>query len=453
MESPILRRIAFISAILVINACQSTKSSLDESHLIRNQNIPIETDPEILIALQPIPEEQYRGQVHDFCEDNIYARYLESRYMEDARGQIESIKNQRERRTAEQNLRYHLRHHLNQRIEGSHPPYFGAMPVVETPRVQNWLDYFQGRGRAAFLTWLIRSRSVEPLVIPLLQQEGLPPEVFFMAMIESGFSNTAYSRARATGTWQFMTLTALHYGLSINHWVDERRDPVKSTLAASRFLKDLYSDFGDWYLAMAAYNAGPGTIRSAIRRSGSRDFWEIAKTPYIRAETKNYVPKMLAALIIASNPEKYGFYVMPDPRDITPQSTVIVRQPSRLREIADRLEIDYQLLRRWNPELLREITPPTHRLTGDGYPLRLPEWYAERYASIENQLEKLEIRDVKMYQIRQGDTLSTIARRHKISLQTILQMNPKLDPKRLQPGRQLAIPIPAVISRGTNEAA
>ncbi|MFW7378018.1 MAG: transglycosylase SLT domain-containing protein [Oligoflexus sp.] len=447
-----MRRIAFTLATLSLGACQSVRTSVSPAweHDGKSQS---EIDAESQRALQPIPDEQYEAQLHDFCEDNIYAQYLEELYMEDARGEIQAIRNYRQRRAAERNLRYHVRHHLNQRIEGPHPPYFGALPVVETPRVQIWLDYFQGRGRTAFLTWLIRSRSVEPIVLPLLQQEGLPPEVFFMAMIESGFSNTAYSRASATGTWQFMTSTALHYGLTINHWVDERRDPVKSTVAAARFLKDLYRDFDDWYLAIAAYNAGPGKIRSAIRRSKSRDFWEIAKTPYIRPETKHYVPKMLAALIIASNPEKYGFYVIPDPRDMTPQSTVLVKRPSRLREIASRLGLDYQLLRRWNPELLREITPPSHRVAGDGYPLRLPEWYAERFASIENDLEKLEIRDVKMYQIRSGDTLSAIARKHKISLQRILQMNPKLNPKRLRPGRKIAIPIPAVISTDSKETA
>lgn len=442
-----MRRIALIAALTLTACISHDKTQVHNSKLGAHPDLIAELESES--ALKPIPEDSFQSPIVEFCEDNIYVRHLEERYMEEHGGSVRSIRNARQRRQAEQRLRSQARYHLNQRIEGPHPPYFGALPVVETPRVQFWVDYFQGRGRAAFLTWLIRSRSVEPLVMPILKEEGLPPEMFFLAMIESGFSNTAYSRARATGTWQFMRGTALSYGLEINHWVDERRDPVKSTIAAATYLKDLYRHFGDWYLAMAAYNAGQGRIRSAIRRSGSRDFWEIAKTPYIHNETKHYVPKMLAALIIASNPEKYGFYVAPDIRDITPTTSVLVKRPSRLREIANRLEIDYQLLRRWNPELLQEITPPNPRLTGEGYPLRLPESHLERYAMIEDQLERLEIKDVKMYKIRPGDTLSAIARRHNISLQRLMQMNPNVNPRRLRPGRQIAIPIPAVVRRET----
>lgn len=194
-----MRQLAFASAFLTVTACQTVTPNL-EPNASKASDSAHDLEADSQSALQPIPEEEFEPLQHDYCEDNIYARYLEQRYLETAKGQLRGSRNSRQRRLAEQNLRQDLRHYLNQRIEGPHPPYFGALPVVESPRVQFWLDYFQNRGRTAFLTWLIRSQSVEQLVRPILQQEGLPPEVFFMAMIESGFSNMAYSRARATGT-------------------------------------------------------------------------------------------------------------------------------------------------------------------------------------------------------------------------------------------------------------
>jgi membrane-bound lytic murein transglycosylase D len=406
-------------------------------------------------ALEPIanPTRGLTELTQSYCEDNLYAQHLEKRYLADVEPRIKAIRSWRRRRQARRNLKYHIRHHVSNRIDGPHAPYFGALPVVENPRVEVWLNYFQGKGRSVFLKWLVRSKSYENLVIPLLRQEGLPPELFFMAMIESGFNNRAYSPASATGTWQFMKATARHYGLRINYWVDERRDPVKSTLAAARFLKDLYSRFGDWYLAMAAYNAGPGKVNRAIRRTGRHDFWAIAKTRYLRSETKHYVPKMLAALIIASNPERFGFHVVPDAWDITPLHSVKVTRPHRIRDISARLGVDYDLLRRWNPELLRGVTPPNHRLGGEPYPLRLPKIYAEQFSAIEPSLDQLEIKDVKMYRIRRGDTLSEIARRHNISLRKLRRMNPHIHPRRLRPGKRIAIPIPAVVVKQAKDTA
>ena len=362
------------------------------------------------------------------------------------------MQSRRQRHRALRNLKYHVSHHINERIDGPHAPYFGGLPVVETPKVEIWLRYFQTKGRSVFMKWLVRSRSYEPLVVPLLQEQGLPRELFFLAMIESGFSNTASSRVRATGTWQFMKRTAKHYGLKIDYWVDERRDPVKSTLAAARYLKELYARFGDWYLAIAAYNAGPGKVNRAIRKTKSRDFWVLARSRYLRSETKHYVPKMLAALIIASDPEKHGFKVSPDLRHTTPSYAVSLDKPRLLKDISLALGIRPSLLKRWNPELLRGVTPPLRR-SGDRYELRLPKIVAERFQAIEERLQVVTIEDVKMYRIQHGDTLSAIARRHKISMRKILELNPKLQPRRLRPGRRIAIPVPAVIKKQPKETA
>lgn len=409
------------------------------SEQVENESIP--KRPEVIteniesIDLSPIT----------YCPDDIYAKHLKKNYKAEQLKKIYALKSRRSRRVALKSLKFKAKHIVSQKLDGDDLDYFGAIPVVETPRVEMWMEYFQTRGRSDFLKWLVRSESYKDLVTPILLEQGLPKELFYLAMIESGFSNTAYSRARATGTWQFMTLTAKHYGLNINYWLDERRDPVKATLAASRFLKDLYREFDDWYLAIAAYNAGPGKVRRAIRKTKSRDFWKISRTRYLRSETKHYVPKMLAALLIASNPERFGFHVVADVKNHTPTSSVYVKRPTRLSDIAANLGIQTSLLRRWNPELLRGITPPGLYTEAQGYQLRLPKDYIESYAAIEPKLKKLKISDVKIYKIRPGDTLSTIASKHKIPLRKLLNMNPKIHPKRLRPGKPLAIPIPVII--------
>ena len=253
-----------------------------------------------------------------------------------------------------------------------------------------------------------------------------------------------FSRSSASGTWQFMKPTARHYGLNINYWVDERRDPIKSTLAAARFLKDLHRQFKDWYLAIAAYNAGPNKILRAIRSADSRNYWALSRTPYLLAETKNYVPKMLAALIIASHPDHYGFSVAPDFRNTTPLTTVDLKSPYRLSDIASQMAIPARELQRWNPEILRGITPPLSRSRRTSYSLRMPASLAARFSSIADELKGLVISDVQLHRIQKGETLASIARRYRIGIDELLKFNPDLLPQRLKPGQNIAVPIPTV---------
>ncbi len=378
----------------------------------------------------------------DLCKDDVYATYLISEYR---RLNPSSNVKGRGARQAKTDQEVGALFYARSRLLGSMDSYYGSLPVVSNPMVEYWIRYFKKNGRNTFLTWLIRAESVRKTVEPLLRQEGLPIELFFLGMIESGYSNTAYSRARATGSWQFMHGTAKLYGLRINHWVDERRDPVKSTVAAARFLKDLYVRFGDWYLAMAAYNAGPGKISRAIRATGSRDFWKIAETRHIHAETRHYVPKMLAALQIASNPASHGFNYVPDSYHDMPDSLVELSRPVQLAELAQHLDIAESTLRRWNPELINSITPPEKFLDGIAYQLRLPSSHVPTFTKISTRLSYLEIRDVKMYQIKAGDTLSTIARRHGVRMNQIISVNQSLNPRALRVGRTIAIPIPSVV--------
>ncbi len=194
------------------------------------------------------------------------------------------------------------------------------IPVTINSKVEQWIDYFTGRGRIHYTRYLERSAYFIPYIMPLLRQNGLPEDLVYLSMIESGFNNFARSRAKAVGPWQFISATGKRYGLMVNWWVDERRDIRKSTLAAVEYLRDLYKMFQSWELAAAAYNAGEAKIARAIQRYGTKDFWELTRHRYLRPETRDYVPKMMAAAIIGKNPAQFGFAVP----DLKPSDNEIV---------------------------------------------------------------------------------------------------------------------------------
>jgi len=180
-------------------------------------------------------------------------------------------------------------------------------PITINARVEYWIDYFCGKGRSYFAKYLERSEYFIPYIEPILKQNGLPADLVYLAMIESGFNNLARSQAKAVGPWQFITATGRRYGLQVNGWVDERRDIQKSTLSAVGYLRDLYSMFQSWELAAAAYNAGEAKIARAIRRYGTKDFWIIARQRFLKSETRDYVPKIIAAAILSKNRTQFGF--------------------------------------------------------------------------------------------------------------------------------------------------
>jgi membrane-bound lytic murein transglycosylase D len=384
----------------------------------------------------------------EFCKDNIYAKHLRNEYLRlysKAQRPESAFKPTQlgRRRGVATKSPYNARevealYYARSRLVGDSVPYFGAIPVVTNARVEHWIRYFKNSGRSAFLRWLVRGESVRDVVLPILKEQGLPPEFIFLSMVESGFANNAYSRAKATGPWQFMPGTAKLYGLQMNRWIDERRDPGKSTLAAARLLSDLYQEFGDWYLAMAAYNAGSGRVRSAIRKAKSSDFWVLADSPYLPVETKNYVPKVLAALMLSSHPSRHGFQVVGDPLDVLPASQVEVAKPAAIKEIADRFGIHERLLRHWNPELVNAITPPVNG--GRVYKLRVAPHLVETWTDVSQKLAYLEVKDVLMHKIRKGDTLASIASRYRINIKNIMSVNPGLSSNRLKIGAEVAVP-------------
>jgi membrane-bound lytic murein transglycosylase D len=181
------------------------------------------------------------------------------------------------------------------------------IPITINSRVEFWVDYFTGKGREHFTKYLERSEYFIPYITPVLKQNGMPQDLVYLAMIESGFNNMARSHAKAVGPWQFISATGKRYGLMVNWWVDERRDVRKSTLAALEYLRDLYGMFQSWELAAASYNAGEAKVARAIQRYGTKDFWVISRQRFLRPETRDYVPKIIAAAIVSKNRTQFGF--------------------------------------------------------------------------------------------------------------------------------------------------
>jgi soluble lytic murein transglycosylase-like protein len=233
----------------------------------------------------------------------------------------------------------------------------GGYQIQQNDTVQRFLDQFQtGYRRAVVERWLTRSGRFLPMVLEVFRQKGLPEELVFTAMIESGFDPVAVSRAGAKGLWQFMAPTARQYGLRVDRWLDERLDPEKSTVAAANYLKDLYTIFGSWDLVQAAYNAGEMKVIRAIKGTGSRDFWSLTNSRLLRDETKNYVPAIHAVTIISQEPEQYGFAVKPD--EPLSYERITVPKGTSLKHVAGLSDISYDELVRLNSELRMKQTPP-----------------------------------------------------------------------------------------------
>ena len=233
----------------------------------------------------------------------------------------------------------------------------GSYKVQQNDTVQRFLDQFQtGYRRAVVERWLTRSGRFLPMILEVFKQKGLPEELVFTAMIESGFDPVAVSRAGAKGLWQFMAPTARQYGLRVDRWLDERLDPEKSTVAAANYLKDLYTTFGSWDLVQAAYNAGETKVIRAIKGTGTRDFWGLTNSRLLRDETKNYVPAIHAVTIISQEPEQYGFAVTPD--EPLSYERITVPKGTSLKHVATLSGIPLEELVRLNSELRMKQTPP-----------------------------------------------------------------------------------------------
>jgi membrane-bound lytic murein transglycosylase D len=259
-----------------------------------------------------------------------------------------------------------LRESPDQSESGARP----RIPMEVNQAVLKWIDYFSIRDRERFQRFLERGDRFEPMVKAVLKEYAIPADLFYLALIESGYQTHAKSRARAVGTWQFMRATGKLYGLQVDSMVDDRLDPMRSTRAAARHLRDLHERYGSWYLALAAYNAGVGRIDGAIRRGKSRNFWTLAnrRPRVLPQETMQYVPKFLAAVMIGKNPSRFGFKRSKD--DLYPKLELVeVPNLLRLKDLSRLSEIDETVLREVNPQLKRGITPSGKK----GYSLWVPQ--------------------------------------------------------------------------------
>jgi membrane-bound lytic murein transglycosylase D len=308
------------------------------------------------------------------------------------------------------------------------------LPVVLNEQVQFFLDQYLTSHRRVFERWLARSGRFLPMIQEELAKAGLPLDLCYLPMIESGFRVTAYSPAKAMGAWQFIPGTAKMYDLIINKEIDERRDPVKSTRAAIRFLSDLYEDFQSWPLAIAAYNSGGGRVRNAVAKTGSTDFWELAKSRYLPAETKYYVPKLLAAIIVAKNPGKYGFEEIEYEAPLAFE-TVQVPKSTHLAAVALAAGTDLEEIYSLNRHLRRAVTPADQKYCRLCVPVGTSELISQNLPLVRTTFTT----KYKTHVVKKKETAARISKKYGISKQTLLKVN-HLREAKLKPGLRLQIP-------------
>lgn len=323
---------------------------------------------------------------------------------------------------------------LKERAEEAAKNISHDLPLTVNDEVLSFLNFFQTpRGRAIVETGLRRSGRYREMISRVLREEGVPQDLIYLAQAESAFQPLALSRAGARGIWQFVAYRGMEYGLRHTWWIDERQDPEKATRAAAQHLRDLYGQFGDWYLAMAAYNCGPGNVQKAIERTGYADFWELYKRNVLPRETRNYVPIILALTLIAKDAAHYG--IQADPEQPVPTDIVKPGRAIDLRLVAETIDVDVDTLRNLNPELLRLVTPDD-----PSFELHLPVGTAERFSA--------EIADIppdkwvswRRHRIEAGETLTSIAKKYRVTPAAISEANNMDRHAALDVGEKLIIP-------------
>jgi membrane-bound lytic murein transglycosylase D len=332
-----------------------------------------------------------------------------------------------------------------------------AYPVEVNRQVQYFLDLFTGKRRELITLWVNRSGQYLGMIREVLRSRGLPEDLAYTAMIESGFKPDAVSRAGAKGMWQFMGPTARRYGLRVDSWVDERYDPEKSTVAAAAYLRDLYNQFGSWALAQAAYNAGEMKVIRAMKKTGSSDFWILADSKHLKRETKDFVPQIHAATVIGRDPDRYGFEF----EDVEPTAVEFVNVPggTDLRRLAASASVPFPVLRSLNRVLVRGITPP-----GRTWQLRVPAGASDtvltalaprprtparttlvaahkpgRPAAMANISVSRASGPGDVHVVRPRDTVSSIAKQYGVSVRDVLRWNSLEQQARIRPGDRLRV--------------
>ena len=309
----------------------------------------------------------------------------------------------------------------------------GHIPLVTNSQVESYIRYFQGKGRKGFNIWLKRYMQYKDLMLPILDQYDLPEELIVVSMIESGFDPKAVSKAKAVGLWQFMYLTGKQYGLNRNWYIDERQDPIKSTHAAAKYFQDLYDEFEDWYLVLAAYNTGPGRLNRALKLHETSDYWQLYSLP---KDTKNYIPYYLSSAIILQNPEKYGFKI--------PKSNplkfdeVEIEKSSDLNVLAKAADTRISTIKKLNPELRQPATP-----NNGPYSLNIPfgrkESFYKKFNAIPDN-EKFAVQKVE-HRVQKGENLSSIAAKYRVLKADLQTINNITNANNIRIGQVLKIPV------------
>ncbi len=322
------------------------------------------------------------------------------------------------------------------------------IPMVVNEDVVRWMKYFTTTGRKWYTKWLARSGRYWPMMHEKLEAAGLPRDMVFLSMIESGYATHAYSSAAAVGLWQFIASTGKGYDLRIDWWVDERRDPEMATDAAIEYLAHLHKRYGHWYLAWAAYNAGPTRVSRGIRNHGTKDFWELKRKKSFRAETDNYVPKMLAAAIIGKHPERYGFtkVVKQDPMS---HDTVTVPANVGIDVLAKCAGISVDEFRTYNPHLRRWALPPSPaRQT-----VHVPTGNTRSFLAALDKIPQTQRLTHRRHKVASGETLGSIASKYGVSVHSIQSINKISNPNRISVGHDLVIPVSGQSSSARSLAA
>lgn len=315
-------------------------------------------------------------------------------------------------------------------------------------RVQYYVEYFKGPSRERFNVWLGRMARYEGMVLNHFRRYGLPEDLLYLGLIESGFSPTAVSRASAVGMWQFMAATGRRYGLRVDSWVDERRDPFKATDAAARHLADLKDRFGAWYLAAAAYNGGPTRVARGLRRLpgdgnvSDTTFFDLSNRRYLRRETRDYVPKLIAATLIAENPSEHGFDAPPRLAPLVFDEITVPAQTG-LDVIAQLADTTARSVMELNPQYYRGATPPNETAV-----VRVPRGSGSNVMQRYEDLAPADRINFVEHRIRRGDTLGEIALQYRVSLRQLMQSNPGVRPTRLRIGQRITIPLSSAARAG-----
>ncbi len=308
------------------------------------------------------------------------------------------------------------------------------IPLTINDQVLSFVNFFQTpRGRAIVENGLRRAGRYQDMIQRVLAEEGMPGDLIYLAQAESAFEPQALSRAGARGLWQFMAYRGKQYGLEHSWWVDERQDPEKATRAAAQHLRDLYDMFGDWYLVMAAYNSGPGTVQHAVERTGYADFWELYRLNALPQETRNYVPIILALTLIAKDPARYGIDVTPDqPVEI---DRVQPGHPVDLRLVSETIDVDVDTLRLLNPQLLRLVTPNDPRFV-----LRIPSGKAEEFEQGMAQIPPENWVSWRRHRLEEGETLTSVAKKYRVTVASLARVNGLEERDRPEVDTNLIIP-------------